>query len=160
MKVERLDGEDWERSKNIRLRALRDAPDAFSATFAVESQFPEEKWRERLSNSETATFVAVDGGDDVGAVVGGPYDDAAGLFAMWVAPAARHQGIAMVLIENVIQWAREKGCSRMRLDVGEHNGPARRLYERMGFVPTGMVSTLPPPREHVREVQLELALGG
>jgi ribosomal protein S18 acetylase RimI-like enzyme len=45
------------------------------------------------------------------------------------------------------------------LDVGARNAPARRLYERHGFVPTGRTGSLPPPREHVPEVEMELDLG-
>jgi hypothetical protein len=44
------------------------------------------------------------------------------------------------------------------LDVGDANLPARRLYERMGFTPTGVVGTMPPPRDHIAEHELVLAL--
>ena len=55
------------------------------------------------------------------------------------------------LIEALIDWARTAGHDRLLLDVADTNLPAVRLYERMGFEPTGAVGSLPPPREHIRE---------
>jgi hypothetical protein len=43
-----------------------------------------------------------------------------------------------------------------RLEVADENVSATRLCERMRFVPTGNVSTMPPPRAHITEVELIL----
>lgn len=55
-----------------------------------------------------------------------------------VAPEARGQGVGGKLLEEAERVAREAGCRRMTLEVGEHNVGARRLYARMGFRGTGM----------------------
>jgi ribosomal protein S18 acetylase RimI-like enzyme len=47
---------------------------------------------------------------------------------------------------------------RLFLDVVETNTPAIALYARKGFVPTGEAGTLPPPRDHIREIQLVMML--
>jgi hypothetical protein len=39
----------------------------------------------------------------------------------------------------------------VRLEVGDTNAYAVRLYERAGFVPTGVTASLPPPRAHITE---------
>jgi hypothetical protein len=44
------------------------------------------------------------------------------------------------------------------LDVGEQNSAAIGLYESLVFAPNGNAGALPPPREHVREIQMELRL--
>ena len=62
------------------------------------------------------------------------------------------------LVDAVIQWAEVRGSRRLVLDVGEANVEAVSLYASKGFVPTGAHGALPPPREHIREIQMVLAL--
>lgn len=52
-----------------------------------------------------------------------------------VRPGMRGKGIGSKLLEAVFELAREKKCARVRLTVIDTNHGARRLYERMGFVP-------------------------
>ena len=101
------------------------------------------------------------GGADVGVVAGAPFPEregAAGLFGMWVAPAARGRGMGDRLVEAVVDWARVAGYARVVLDVGDTNVPAIRLYQSKGFEPTGRTATLPEPRTHVREHERALEL--
>jgi len=51
-----------------------------------------------------------------------------------VAPAARGRGIGGALIEELAMVARDKGFTRMRLEVVDANPRARALYLRRGFV--------------------------
>ena len=48
----------------------------------------------------------------------------------------RGQGIGTKLLQELKQYARENGHSRIRLDVVDTNPAAKRLYERQGFVTT------------------------
>ena len=48
-------------------------------------------------------------------------------------PAWRHQGIAMLLLERIIHWARRERLDRLVLHASEAGRP---LYERLGFVGT------------------------
>lgn len=56
------------------------------------------------------------------------------LSALAVAPAWRRHGIAGRLIDWVEQRARRGGFDRVTLHVWADNAPARRLYERCGFI--------------------------
>ncbi len=144
----------WERVRAIRLRALREDPDAFGTTLAQDAVRPPEVWRERLAGGATATFLVRSAGADVGLAVGSPFrgrEGAAGLFAMWVAPEARGKGVGDRLVEAVVLWARSIGYERVLLEVADENAAAIKLYERHGFAPTGRTGTLPAPRTHVRE---------
>ena len=159
MNIERLVAGDGERLRAIRLRALRNDPDAFGTTVEEAAALPPESWDRQLE--QRATFVATAGGDDLGLVRGAPHEylrDAGYLVSMWVASEARRQGIGSALVDAVVQWARTRGWSRLLLDVAEGNAPAIALYTRKGFVPSGEVGTLPPPRDHVREIQMVLEL--
>ena len=159
MKIERLTAKDGDRLRAIRLRSLRDVPDAFAATYDEAVALAPEVWTRQLER--LATFVASAGGADVGLVRGALHDqspDVAYLISMWVAPEARRQGIGSALVEAIVQWARAQGLRQVLLDVSEANVPAMAFYTRKGFVPTGKVGALPPPRDHIRDIQLALSL--
>ena len=159
LRVERLTVDEAPRLRAIRLRALADAPEAFGTTFDQAAAQPGETWSEQLQ--ELPTFVAVNDGLDVGMVRCQPDEtepDTALLISMWVAPASRRIGVGDALVDAAIEWARANGVSRLQLYVVDDNAPAIALYARKGFLPTGEVTTLPPPREHIREHQRELRL--
>lgn len=159
--IERIRPEGFQRARSLRLRALEDAPDAFWVTAEQEARTTAAEWRHRIARSDAATFVASRDGVDVGLVVGARHHDHegdAGLYAMWVAPRARGSGVGSALIEAVVRWARAAGYRSLRLEVGDANDHALRLYERTGFQPTGRVGALPPPRQHITEHERALDL--
>ena len=159
MKIQRLTIEDIERLRDIRLRALRSDPDAFGSTFEETAQRPPENWRQQLI--DLATFVAVLDDVDVGMVRGVALEEdprQAVLISMWVAPEARRHGAGKALVEALVKWAQNEGFVSLVLDVAVENTRARRFYARTSFVETGQVSTLPPPREHIRELRCSLTL--
>jgi ribosomal protein S18 acetylase RimI-like enzyme len=157
--------DDVARVRALRLAALRDAPDAFAATFENESQFSPEVWRDRLARIDVVTFVATlssrnDNSHDVGMLVlADARDDAttAWVYAVWVRPDARGCAVADALLAAALQRAHAAGRTRVRLEVGDHNVAAIALYRRAGFRPTGRRSTLPAPREHITELEMEHA---
>jgi GNAT superfamily N-acetyltransferase len=75
----------------------------------------------------------------------GPGDRGAGIVAesgvpelsIAVAPAHRGRGIGSVLLDALIERARDDGYWRLRLSVDPDN-PAARLYRRHGFVDAGV----------------------
>jgi GNAT superfamily N-acetyltransferase len=159
--IERVGPEDAERVMAIRLRALRDAPDAFWVTLEEEATGGAFRWRDTLELGDRAVFLAISGGANIGLALGAPHWDYPGdavLAAMWVAPDARGTGVGEALIRAVTQWARDAGHRALRLDVSDTNEPAIRLYARMGFFPTGAVSAFRPPREHITEHEQKLDL--
>lgn len=155
---------DWKVSRDIRLAALTECPDAFWATLAEEGDQPETFWRERLRSPSHATVIACDAdGEGVGVMVAGPHHhdpDDAGLYAVWVDPTVRGTDTARRLLEVAVAWARRRGFTRLRLDVGDHNDRAIAFYRRHGFAATGARSAFPPPRAHLTEHEFVLRLDG
>ena len=138
--VRRLRADEWRELRALRLRALADAPDAFGATLAEEEAEPDVSWQRRAGSGDRVTVVAEDDGRLLGMASGGraPTDEpAAGLYAMWVEPAARGTGIAEAIVAAVVEWAREAGYPVLGLGVTTTNARAIALYERLGFVDGG-----------------------
>jgi len=131
--------DDWKLFRDIRLRALADAPYAFGSTFDEERAQPELWWRERLARGpDVAGFSALETERWIGIArvfVGREEEPSvANLVSMWVDPAFRGRGVGRALVERVFEWAREHGATRVDLWVTETNEPAIRLYESCGFV--------------------------
>jgi GNAT superfamily N-acetyltransferase len=128
--------------RELRLRALADAPDAFGSTLDRERAHGETEWIgwiEGWDGSSNALFVAEDGPNWVGMAVGSRAGDEADahLYGMWVEPARRSNGIGASLVEQVHGWARTWGARSVILAVTESNAAAGAFYEHLGFVDTG-----------------------
>jgi ribosomal protein S18 acetylase RimI-like enzyme len=135
--------------KAVRLRALKDSPTAFGATYAKESQLTDDDWvkrAERWNGERAAGFIAMDGETACGMVCSFlDEEDAtrAHLIAMWAAPTHRRQGLGCRLVTEVLDWARCRGAHTMLLMVTSSNEPAMRFYERLGFTRTGRTEPYP-----------------
>lgn len=136
--------------RELRLRALRDAPHAFATSFAAAEARPAEHWEDFAVKSEVAetqvTFIVAGDRDWVGMASAFVDPDDAGtaqLVQMWVAPESRGQGLGRRLVEAVADWARERGVAQLKTSVTEGNDAAESLYAAVGFLPTGERHPLP-----------------
>lgn len=136
--------DDWSAFREIRLRALADAPDAFGATVAQAAAQPDETWRERAAGPGPILLVLEDGEP---VAMGGAYAPEgaheAMVWGMWTAPEARGRGHAARILDELVAWCRARGRDVL-LHVTEGNDAARRLYLRHGFEPVGEWSPLRP----------------
>lgn len=64
---------------------------------------------------------------------------------LYVKPGFRERRIGRVLIEHLLQKARELGYEVMKLDTLERLAPAIHLYKRYGFIETNSYYTNPLP---------------
>jgi GNAT superfamily N-acetyltransferase len=147
--IREVGADGWQAMRDIRLAALRDAPDAFASTYEREAAFAEADWQRRIAGGGNFLAYAPELGTAPAGIVGG-FPAAPGtveLVSLWVRPHARGHGIGQVLIETVVGWARAGSSSRVHLWVAENNHHARRLYERCGFSPTAERQPLPSNAE-------------
>ena len=135
--------------KAIRLRALQDAPYAFSSTYADEARLSDSEWLgrvERMNGERGAGFLAFNGSTPCG-IIGSFLDQhdptRAWIVSMWTAPAHRQQGVGRVLVSEVANWACLRKADRLLLMVTSNNEPAIRFYERLGFIRTGRTEPYP-----------------
>ena len=138
--VRPLRPDEWAALRDIRLRALTDAPEAFGSTLTEEVGRGDDAWRDWASRADRGIVVAELAGRLVGLASGGPAPDGdggAGLYAMWVDPAIRGSGVAADIVALVEDWARAAGYPMIGLGVTTTNRRAIALYERLGYVDTG-----------------------
>jgi ribosomal protein S18 acetylase RimI-like enzyme len=136
---------DWALLRDIRLDALREAPYAFASTYERELAFPELLWRDRASARNMLLAYLPQAPDRPVGIVG-TIEEVPGqleLVSMWVRPQARGRHVGTALVQAAVQVARDRQLPRVHLWVTESNKPARRLYERCGFTPTGERQPLP-----------------
>ena len=147
MEVRQTGSADWAALRRLRLRALADAPGAFASTLEAELAFPDDVWRQRAGDDLTAaSFIAGEGGADIGLARIFAQADPPGrahLVSMWVDPGHRRRGVARALIGRAVRWAAEHRAEEVILWVADENAAARRLYEGIGFRPTGERQPLP-----------------
>jgi ribosomal protein S18 acetylase RimI-like enzyme len=148
--VRRIRPGEGDRLRDIRLRALRDAPAAFASTFEAESARPPAAWTEAATawsaGDDTATFVAEADQHWVGLIGARRARERPGLVelvSMWVAPESRRLGIAQRLIGQVVAWARSIGVGAVELWVARDNAGAIDAYRRAGFELTAEHQPLP-----------------
>jgi GNAT superfamily N-acetyltransferase len=129
-------GDAWRQWRKIRLRSLRDTPDAFGSTHERELGFTEADWRSRLDGGGPAVLAYADG-EPVG--MGGGFEDLPGwlhVVAMWTDPGWRGRGVGSAVLARLVAWATQREM-RVHLDVTLGNDGARTAYLRAGFTPTG-----------------------
>ena len=144
MELRRVRKSEARRLRELRLRALRDAPDAFATTVEQAQERPPQHWEDFAVKSEVAatqvTLVVVDDARWL-AMTSCFLDEevphAAWLVQMWVEPESRGLGLGRRLVEAAADWARARGVTRLKTSVSEGNAAAEALYEAVGFHPTG-----------------------
>jgi ribosomal protein S18 acetylase RimI-like enzyme len=129
--------------KDVRLRALRDAPLAFTQTVAEVEHDPDHKWVEwaaemSVAGGDSATYLAFDDDPAVAAGMAGGFLDRedpaeAVVWGVWVDPASRGSGVGRELVSAVIDWAAARGCERVTLCVTDTSDAAITLYRELGF---------------------------
>lgn len=142
--VRRLVPADAAEFKRVRLMGLAQHPDAFTSTVA-DWDLPLENYVERIENAHVIGAFAADDRTLLGHVVlathfgqGEKIRHKCELWSVYVTQEARRNGAARTMLESAIMAARELGYEWLKLQVAEHNAPARRLYERLGFEAFGL----------------------
>ena len=115
VEVRRVRADEWEAVRDVRLRALADAPSAFGTRHEDAARRPDDWWREwtarGAAGDRQATFLAWDGERPVGIVASFVEDGRRWLIQMWSDPSVRGRGVGAALVEAVVEHARAAGDS-------------------------------------------------
>ena len=146
--VRALQADEWELFRDLRLRSLEDAPDAFRPTLAEEQALSDDEWIDLVASTvehpRGLLLVAEQGGGAVGVAFARVGEDGTTTHvgAMWVEPQARGGGVGRALLDEGLTWGRNQGSARAELWVTDGNNSATRLYGAAGFEPTGQTGVL------------------
>jgi ribosomal protein S18 acetylase RimI-like enzyme len=138
MRIRRLAVPDVAAYRAVRLRALREHPDAFTSSYEEDAVLPQQVAEARLASSSFAAWGAFEAEALLG-IVGLDRERRAKsrhkgtVIGMYVAPEGRGQGVGRALLDAVVSHARETGLQSLVLTVTEGNVAAQRLYEAAGF---------------------------
>ncbi|TLV02146.1 GNAT family N-acetyltransferase [Dyadobacter luticola] len=94
-----------------------------------------------IENEETEVVVAVQGDKLIGsgharimeAKPFNQFERYAFLGFMYVVPEMRGKGVNRLIIDALVQWAKNRGLEEIRLHVYSDNAPAIAAYEKVGF---------------------------
>ncbi len=137
MLIRRLAAPDVPAYRALRLRALREHPDAFTSSYEEDSAQPVQVMQARLASSSFAGWGAFDG-EKLQGFVGLERErreknrHKGTVVGMYVVPEAIGLGLGRALLAALIAHARETGLQSLVLTVTEGNS-AQRLYEAAGF---------------------------
>ena len=167
--IRRIRPDDGATYRDLRLRALTDAPLAFGTTLAEATARPRSWWDARVAacseGTTSALFVAetaAAAGAEAGSIglAGAERSDVAGeveVISMWVEPAVRGRGLGRRLLDAASAWASAQDAVALQLWVTEDNAPATRLYQAYGFTFTGDAQAH-PSQPGLRELCMRCAL--
>jgi GNAT superfamily N-acetyltransferase len=134
IKIARIASRDWPTLRDLRLRALADAPSALLGDYRVEAKESHDYWRERCSAE--VWLSAEIRGKPIGI---GKLSERSGarecmhIESMWIEPTARHRGVARALIRGLEAEAQKRGECEIALWVFTTNEIARDFYLRAGY---------------------------
>lgn len=142
MLIRKLSPADAEQYREIRLRSLKEHPEAFLATYELESEQPLETFQNKLQPTDTKFTLGcfMDTEELAGVVTfiresNPKIAHKANIYAMYVAPEYRKQKVGRALITELLQAAKScVGLERIHLTVISSNVGAKKLYESVGFV--------------------------
>lgn len=139
--VRRIQHDEGSVYREIRLFALRDAPDAFTTTYAQAIERTAGNWDETAdgaaNGTERAIFFILTDGKPTGLAALYLHPELPGtgeLLQVWVAPEHRGSGAADALLDALFRWGTEEaGFSRVIAEVKSNNRRALCFYRRYGF---------------------------
>jgi ribosomal protein S18 acetylase RimI-like enzyme len=136
-------------------------PAAFLAGLSVPAGT--ERWRGLLGSAEVRTFVAVEGDEESGEVVGfvtaGPARDAdlpegtGEVYAVYVLPSCQGRGLGRDLMGAATGWLAARGYVHAAVWVLTANAPSRSFYAALGWRPDGTERSIDVGGALVEEVR-------
>ncbi len=139
MKFRCLTPSDAKDYQDIRLKGLKNNPEAFGSSYEEEKDQPVEKYMLRFQSNDSYTFGAFEDAQLVGVITLfkerlHKLRHRATIVAMYVSPDKRGLGIGKTLMIEAIKVAKDlKGVEQIYLTVVTTNEPAKNLYVSLGF---------------------------
>ena len=166
MEIGKLQIKDWQEYRDLRLRALKEDPQAFGASYAENAKHSEEEWKRRLDNAikgEANWLLFAKENDKlvgmIGAFIEKGATDTATIIAMYVPIEERGKGISKKLMEGILnELSKKPFLKKVKLMVNKDQIVAVNLYKNFGFKEVGKLhfkmGNGQPAEELVMEINL------
>ena len=145
MLIRTLTPEDAAAFQTLRLRGLKECPEAFASSYEEEAGTPLEEIERRLKPKTDSAIVGAFRQDELVGLTGVQREGMAKLahkafiWGVYVAPEARGNGVGSKVVGHALKYAAESlGVRQVNLGVNTKNSPAVALYGKLGFVQYGM----------------------
>ena len=133
-----LDEPDWQLYRTVRLSALEESPDSFTATLADEAERDEQFWRDRMTRAHRLLAERDQLPQGILSLGPNPAKPATGeVFGLYVFPEARGTGVSWRLVEAAAALATQDGYSQLFYWAGVDNPRAIGFANNFGFRVTG-----------------------
>jgi ribosomal protein S18 acetylase RimI-like enzyme len=145
MEIRRLNSQDLDVYRALRLQALLESPAAFGSSYEQEVCFSSADFLARIRPEDRVNgmFGAFD--RQIVGMLGFSREQRpkrshiGSLWSMYVLPEFRHQGIGAALLDRSLSHARQlKGLRQIILSVTANNLAAKSLYQSRGFTCFGL----------------------
>lgn len=130
----------WQQYKDLRLRSLKEEPQAYVATYEETAQLPDDFWIKQLeeaSAEQTQWLLFAKQGNNLVGIVGGfikDKKDTALIILLYVANAVRGQGVAKKLMNHLISKIKQNtSIKKLEAGVNPEQTAALNLYGSLGF---------------------------
>jgi len=134
--IKKLEKNDWQQFKQIRLEALKKSPDSFLSSFEKESKIADEFWLEQLDKDIIFGYFT---DNEIVGCCGlllekkAKIAHTATLFGMYVKDKTRGSGIGLELVNAVKNCAKNNYVKHLYLGCNAENLGAVKLYRKCGF---------------------------
>ncbi len=134
--IKKLNKNDWQEWKEIRLEALKKSPDSFLSSFEEENKNPDNIWIEQLESSIKFGYFIND------KIVGccglliekaAKISHTATLIRMYVKDEVRGGGVGLALVNFIKDYAKKNHIKHLYLGCNAENLGAVKLYKKCGF---------------------------
>lgn len=144
VEIVRLEPDEWQAYRELRLEALQESPQAFSSNYHEQAAYPESYWRGRLEDAarnkqswmvfaRAGQRLVGMGGAFRGGMDGDKRMDQAVVIAVYVTPSWRSRGVSKLLMYDILDRLKESGIRTAVLGINSEQRAALQLYELVGF---------------------------
>ncbi len=140
IEIVRLKPEEWKQYRDLRLRALKEEPQAYCSTYEKNAKRPDEFWQQRIEdtiNKDIQWLIFAKLNDALVGMVGAfaeEQPDTAHVIAVYVSPEARGKGISKMLMKELLTRIKtNNNIKKIIVDVNSEQEAALNLYKNSGF---------------------------